>query len=104
MYAQLIICMPPKLINGTITVGIGCLFISSAITMSVPYFMGKVIDVVFDKEGITQQALSKLKEHSMILFVMFAIGGLANFARVYLFGSACKYKLNGIQLSLSCLS
>lgn len=93
MYAQhvqLIICMP-SLINGTITVGVGCLFISSAITMSVPFILGKLIDVVFNKEGITQEAMAKLKEHSILLFVMFAIGGLANFSRVYLFGSACKY-------------
>lgn len=60
--------------------------------MSVPHFLGKVIDVLFNKDGLTMQTLSKLREHSLILFSLFAIGGLANFARVYLFGAACKYE------------
>lgn len=83
---------PLWLINGTISVGIGCLFISSAITMSVPHFLGKVIDVLFNKEGLTMHTLDKLREHSLMLFCLFAVGGLANFARVYLFGAACKYE------------
>lgn len=59
--------------------------------MSVPYFLGKVIDVLFNKDGLTTPTLSKLREHTLMLFGLFAIGGLANFARVYLFGTACKY-------------
>lgn len=60
--------------------------------MSVPHFLGKVIDVLFNKDGLTMHTLDKLREHSMMLFCLFAVGGLANFARVYLFGAACKYK------------
>ncbi|KAH8345016.1 ATP-binding cassette sub-family B member 10, mitochondrial [Drosophila kikkawai] len=70
--------------------GIACLVVSSAITMSVPMFLGLTIDVVFKKsgEGMDSVALAKLGEYSMLLFGIFVLGGVANFARVYLFGNA----------------
>ncbi|KAH8419743.1 hypothetical protein KR009_001997 [Drosophila setifemur] len=71
-----------------LTAGILCLVVSSAITMSVPLFLGKVIDVVFNKAGMDAAALGKLGEYSALLFGIFVIGGIANFARVYLFGNA----------------
>lgn len=79
-----------KLVLGA---AIGCLVISSAITMSVPFALGKILDIIFDKEG-TQGAetLDRLKNFSAILLGIFVVGGLANFGRVYLFNSACKFK------------
>ncbi|XP_017067597.1 ATP-binding cassette sub-family B member 10, mitochondrial [Drosophila eugracilis] len=71
-----------------LTAGIGCLVVSSAITMSVPLFIGKVIDVVFNKSGLDSAAISKLGEYSALLFGIFVLGGFANFARVHLFGNA----------------
>ncbi|XP_037725569.1 ATP-binding cassette sub-family B member 10, mitochondrial [Drosophila subpulchrella] len=71
-----------------LSAGIGCLVVSSAITMSVPLFLGKVIDVVFNKSGIDSAAMAKLGEYSMLLFAIFVVGGFANFARVHLFGNA----------------
>ncbi|XP_030244972.1 ATP-binding cassette sub-family B member 10, mitochondrial [Drosophila navojoa] len=68
--------------------GLGCLVISSAITMSVPYFLGKVIDIVFNKDGMDESAVTSLRDYSKMLLVVFIIGGLANFSRVYLFGTA----------------
>ncbi|XP_034666159.1 ATP-binding cassette sub-family B member 10, mitochondrial [Drosophila subobscura] len=68
--------------------GIACLVVSSAITMSVPYFLGKVIDMVFNKTGINNDALEGLQQYSLMLFFIFILGGLANFARVYMFGNA----------------
>ncbi|KAH8362209.1 hypothetical protein KR084_012138 [Drosophila pseudotakahashii] len=68
--------------------GIGCLVVSSAITMSVPLFLGKVIDVVFNKSGLDSAAMAKLGEYSMLLLAIFVLGGFANFARVHLFGNA----------------
>jgi len=56
--------------------------------MSVPLFLGKVIDVVFNKSGIDSAAMAKLSEYSMLLFAIFVLGGFANFARVHLFGNA----------------
>lgn len=83
----------PHLTNPlSIAAGIACLVVSSAITMSVPMFLGITIDVVFKKgDGLDQAALNKLGEYSMLLFGIFVLGGLANFARVYLFGNACEY-------------
>lgn len=61
--------------------------------MSVPFALGKILDIIFDKEGINgQQALDKLKHFSAILLSIFVVGGFANFGRVYLFNSACKFK------------
>ncbi|KAM7348104.1 ATP-binding cassette sub-family B member 10, mitochondrial [Cochliomyia hominivorax] len=68
---------------------IGCLIISSAITMSVPFALGRILDIIFDKEGVNgAQTLDKLKHFSSILLGIFVVGGLANFGRVYLFSSA----------------
>ncbi|KAH8336080.1 hypothetical protein KR074_009332 [Drosophila pseudoananassae] len=71
-----------------LTAGILCLIVSSAITMSVPMFLGKVIDVVFNKAGMDSAAVARLGEYSMMLFAIFVLGGIANFSRVYLFGNA----------------
>ncbi|KAH8396367.1 hypothetical protein KR222_009288, partial [Zaprionus bogoriensis] len=71
-----------------LAVGVVCLFISSCITMSVPFLLGKVIDVVFNMDQMPEESLEKLRSLSAGLFVLFLIGGLANFSRVYLFGAA----------------
>ncbi|XP_013117064.2 ATP-binding cassette sub-family B member 10, mitochondrial [Stomoxys calcitrans] len=72
-----------------LTAAIGCLIISSTITMSVPFVLGKILDIIFDKDGDkAKQALDKLKHFSLILCGVFLIGGLANFGRIYLFNSA----------------
>ncbi|XP_022227505.1 ATP-binding cassette sub-family B member 10, mitochondrial [Drosophila obscura] len=68
--------------------GVACLVVSSAISMSVPFFLGKVIDMVFNKSGMNSAALDGLQQYSLMLFFIFVLGGLANFARVYLFGNA----------------
>ncbi|KAL7744549.1 hypothetical protein ACLKA6_017068 [Drosophila palustris] len=67
--------------------GLVCLVVSSSITMTIPYFMGRVIDVVF-RRSADDAAMNRLREYSVMLFWIFALGGFANFARVYLFGSA----------------
>ncbi|XP_075159273.1 ATP-binding cassette sub-family B member 10, mitochondrial [Haematobia irritans] len=68
---------------------IGCLVVSSGITMSVPFVLGKILDVIFDKDKEwSQHALNNLKQISLILCGVFLIGGLANFGRIYLFNSA----------------
>lgn len=59
--------------------------------MSVPYFLGKVIDIVFNKNGMDESAVSSLQDYSKMLVGIFIIGGLANFSRVYLFGSAGEF-------------
>lgn len=71
--------------------------ISSGITMSVPFVLGKILDTIFDKDGEkSSQSLDRLKHFSLILCGVFFIGGLANFGRIYLFNSACMYCLNNL--------
>lgn len=69
---------------------IGCLFVSSSITMGVPRAIGKLMDM------IVMDSFPKDKLHAfcLILFGIFAIGGLANFGRIYLMNSASKYTLH----------
>lgn len=66
---------------------IGCLIVSSAITLSVPYALGKILDIIF-QENI--EAKEMLRNFCLILGGVFIVGGMANFGRVYLFNSACK--------------
>ncbi|KAL9886521.1 ATP-binding cassette sub-family B member 10, mitochondrial [Glossina fuscipes fuscipes] len=77
---------------------IGCLIISSAITMSVPYALGKTLDIMFDKDD--NQSMVKLKHFCAILCGVFVIGGLANFGRVYLFNSASLRIVRDLRLRL----
>uniref|UniRef100_A0A1A9VRV0 ATP-binding cassette sub-family B member 10, mitochondrial n=1 Tax=Glossina austeni TaxID=7395 RepID=A0A1A9VRV0_GLOAU len=77
---------------------IGCLIISSAITMSVPYALGKTLDIMFDKDD--NQSMVKLKNFCTILCGVFVIGGLANFGRVYLFNSASLRIVRDLRLRL----
>lgn len=51
-------------------VGIGLLFVSSAVTMLVPYGIGKVIDMIVDVEG----GMSKLKTVTGTIAAVFLVG------------------------------
>ena len=74
---------------------IGLLFVSSGVTMAVPFALGKVIDVIYgldqmknvkgNNECAKQADTSKknLDKLCKALMVVFVIGGLANFGRVY---------------------
>lgn len=64
----------------------GCLLVSSSITMGVPYSIGRILDIIFTE----QVAKEKLKEFCVILVGIFVIGGIANFGRIYLMNGACK--------------
>lgn len=63
---------------------IGCLVISSVVTLGVPRAIGKVMDMIvldnFPKE--------KLNAFCFLLFGVFVVGGLANFGRIYMMNSA----------------
>lgn len=64
----------------------GCLLVSSSITMGVPYSIGRILDIIFTE----QVAKEKLKEFCAILVGIFIVGGLANFGRIYLMNGACE--------------
>ncbi|XP_060068390.1 ATP-binding cassette sub-family B member 10, mitochondrial-like [Ylistrum balloti] len=61
------------------------LMVSSAVTMSVPFCIGKVIDIIYT-ELVDQgdKMKERLQQICSILVVIFIVGGLANFGRVYL--------------------
>ena len=65
------------------TGAVGFLLISSGVSLSVPFCIGYVIDIINSaaKEG---QVKKKLNTICAILAVVFLIGGAANFGRVYL--------------------
>ena len=56
--------------------------VSSAVTISVPFFMGKMIDIIYSasQDG---QMVEKLTALCTFLVGVFIVGGLANFGRVY---------------------
>lgn len=68
--------------------GVSCLVLSSAITMAVPFGLGKVLDVIYATSGESGIAKEKLDQFCMLLAGVFLLGGLANFGRVYLFSNA----------------
>lgn len=68
--------------KGRIACAIALLLISSTVTMSVPYFLGKIIDML---QTYKQDELrTRLKQMTFVLVGIFGIGALANFGRVYL--------------------
>lgn len=72
--------------------GIGCLVLSSTITMSVPYGLGKILDMIYSSDN-SESNMAILDQFCLALCGIFIIGGLANFGRVYLFNNACKFKV-----------
>ena len=81
--------------------GIGLLVISSSVTMSIPFAMGKVIDMIYkidqlkstsesikSEDALTSeernQITRKLQNVCIALVGVFTVGALANFGRVYL--------------------
>uniref|UniRef100_A0A182K9W1 ATP-binding cassette sub-family B member 10, mitochondrial n=1 Tax=Anopheles christyi TaxID=43041 RepID=A0A182K9W1_9DIPT len=68
--------------------GVGCLIISSAITMSVPFGLGKILDIIYASSAETGMAKETLDQFCLLLGGIFLLGGLANFGRVYLFSNA----------------
>ena len=85
---------------------IGLLVISSGVTMSIPFAMGKVIDIIYSMDQLKtkhslnssyenieeslmsdsqrQSIMNNLQKVSGILMGVFMVGALANFGRVYL--------------------
>lgn len=65
-----------------IACAIALLVVSSTVTMSVPYFLGKIIDML---QTYKQDELrTRLKQMTFVLVGIFGVGALANFGRVYL--------------------
>ena len=70
----------------TLMKAIALLLVSSSVTMAVPFCFGKVIDVVNTVEKIGMK--ENLNQLTLALVVVFLIGGVSNFGRVYLMSTA----------------
>lgn len=73
-----------------ILAGVSFLFVSSGITMLVPFSLGKILDIIYAAGTNNDEAKAKLDTFCLTLCGIFLVGGLANFARVYLFSNACE--------------
>ncbi|XP_073416724.1 ATP-binding cassette sub-family B member 10, mitochondrial isoform X2 [Dendrobates tinctorius] len=65
-----------------LTAAVGFLTVSSVITMSAPFFLGKVIDVIYSNPA--QDLTSNLTSLCALLSGVFLLGAAANSTRVYL--------------------
>uniref|UniRef100_A0A8C4WZ60 ATP-binding cassette sub-family B member 10, mitochondrial n=1 Tax=Eptatretus burgeri TaxID=7764 RepID=A0A8C4WZ60_EPTBU len=69
--------------RGKLAAAMSLLMISSAVTMSVPFCLGKVIDYIYSS-GTAENAATSLADLCFILTGVFLCGGAANAGRVYL--------------------
>uniref|UniRef100_A0A8D9EE78 ATP-binding cassette sub-family B member 10, mitochondrial n=1 Tax=Cacopsylla melanoneura TaxID=428564 RepID=A0A8D9EE78_9HEMI len=68
--------------KGKLSGAVCLLLVSSAITMAVPFALGKVIDVIYTSDA--QEMKDKMTKLSIILMLVFVVGAGCNFGRVYL--------------------
>jgi ATP-binding cassette subfamily B (MDR/TAP) protein 10 len=66
------------------TGAVGLLFVSTGVTMAVPFCMGKIIDIIYTESETHNAMMQKLKAFSQLLCGVFLLGALANAVRVYL--------------------
>jgi ATP-binding cassette subfamily B (MDR/TAP) protein 10 len=80
VYRLLSLAKPEK---WRLAAAVGFLFISSAVTMAVPFGIGRVIDIIYTtaKDG---DMVGRLTSFCEILLAIFLFGALANFGRIYI--------------------
>ncbi|XP_056390782.1 ATP-binding cassette sub-family B member 10, mitochondrial isoform X3 [Hyla sarda] len=74
--------VPLYLMDKTVSSAVGFLTVSSVITMSAPFFLGKVIDVIYSSPN--QDLTTSLTTLCALLSGVFLCGAVANGTRVYL--------------------
>lgn len=70
--------------NCSILGAIGFLLVSSTVTMSIPFSLGKVLDIIYNNSDNSEEARMKLNKVSGVLLCIFVLGAICNFGRVYL--------------------
>jgi ATP-binding cassette subfamily B (MDR/TAP) protein 10 len=60
------------------------LLVSSTVTMSIPFSLGKVLDIIYKNGENMEEARSKLNKVCGVLICIFVLGAICNFGRVYL--------------------
>ncbi|XP_022596610.1 ATP-binding cassette sub-family B member 10, mitochondrial [Seriola dumerili] len=68
----------------TLAAAVGFLTVSSAVTMSAPFLLGKVIDTIYATGADTETMAASLTSLCIMLTGVFLCGGAANATRVYL--------------------
>ena len=64
---------------------VGLLLFSSAVSMSVPFFIGKLMDIIFsDPTSNNEEMLKRLQEVCFLLGFVFFAGAAANAGRIFL--------------------
>ncbi|KAJ8393255.1 hypothetical protein AAFF_G00063270 [Aldrovandia affinis] len=81
-----------------LTVALGCLVVSSAVTMSAPFFLGRVIDTIYMNPA--QDFSSSLTSLCTVLCGVFLFGAAANTARIYLMQSSGQQIVRNLRESL----
>lgn len=64
------------------TGAIGLLIVSSTVTMAVPFALGRVIDIIYTEDSSNMR--HNLNKLCLSLTIVFLIGAVCNFGRVYL--------------------
>lgn len=83
----------------TLAYAIGLLSVSSSITMSVPFALGHVIDLIYTADG-TQAVSGSLQRVCLVLTGVFLTGAAANFGRVYLMNVAGQRITKSLRVSV----
>lgn len=84
--------------RGRLAAAVGFLAVSSVVTMSAPFFLGKVIDVIYASP--TMDSSTSLTDLCLGLTCVFLCGAAANAVRVYLMQSAGQRIVNRLRTSL----
>ncbi|XP_015241955.1 PREDICTED: ATP-binding cassette sub-family B member 10, mitochondrial [Cyprinodon variegatus] len=79
---------------------IGFLTVSSAVTMSAPFFLGRVIDTIYTSGTDTETMTASLTSLCIMLTGVFLCGGAANAARVYLMQASGQQIVRNLRTSV----
>ncbi|XP_061601421.1 ATP-binding cassette sub-family B member 10, mitochondrial [Cololabis saira] len=83
-----------------LTAAIGFLTVSSAVTMSAPFFLGRVIDTIYTTGSDTETMTASLTSLCMMLTGVFLFGGAANAARVYIMQASGQQIVRNLRASV----
>ncbi|XP_029281156.1 ATP-binding cassette sub-family B member 10, mitochondrial [Cottoperca gobio] len=78
----------------------GFLTVSSAVTMSAPFLLGKVIDTIYTAGADTETMTASLTSLCIMLTGVFLCGGAANAARVYLMQTSGQQIVRNLRASV----
>ena len=71
--------------------------------MSVPFCMGKIIDIIYTTSQDTSHMVASLSTVCKVLSGVFLVGGAANFGRVYLIQISGKKNMKLLAFVLDCV-